>query len=101
MSRTEEQLAEIARRKERLIARAASHRSAIAECVRGLRGPVSVVDRGFGVVRFLRAHPVLAGAAAAMLVAFRGRGLLSLAGRAYSAWRVWRSLAALWLGRPA
>lgn len=94
MMPAQELLIDIARRKERLSARAQTERQAIAGNVMALREPIGVVDRAIGVARFLRAHPVFVAVAVAGLVAFRGRGLTSLAGRAFSAWRLWRMVSA-------
>ena len=94
MNRTEAKLAEIARRKERLSARAESQRAAISANFRQLQGPIRIVDRGLEIVRFLRGHPLLVATVIAAVVAFRRRGLVSLTGRALSVWRIWRSLSA-------
>ena len=98
MTPVSEQLAEIARRKERLMARSEAQRAAIGASLRQLQGPIRIVDRGLDAARFLRAHPLLVVVAVATLVVFRGRGLLSLARRAFSVWRLWRSLSA-WAAR--
>jgi hypothetical protein len=100
MKSTDELLIDIARRKERLSARAQAQRGAIAVSFGELREPIGIADRAVGIARFLRAHPVLVAVAAAALVVFRGRGLAGLAGRAYSAWRLWRTVAAWSAGRP-
>ena len=94
MNRTEDKLAEIARRKERLIARAESQRADIGAGFRQLQGPIRIVDRGLEIVRFLRGHPLLVATVIAAVVAFRRRGLVSLTGRALSMWRIWRSVSA-------
>lgn len=89
---TTERLIELARRKERLIARAAAQRAAIAGTFREWRTPIVVADRALAVARFFRSHPVLLAAAVAAAVALRGRTLVGLAGRGFAAWRVWRTL---------
>jgi len=89
-----EQLIELARRKERLIARAESQRMAVGTSFRELQAPIAIVDRGLAVGRFLRAHPVLVVALVGAVTVFRRRGLVSVAGRALTAWRLWRSLSA-------
>lgn len=94
MISTEERLIDIARRKERLSARAQAQRLAVAGNVRDLQEPLTVVERGWSIVRFLLGHPVLVAAGVAGLVAFRGRGMMGLAGRAFSAWRLWRAVSA-------
>lgn len=99
MNRSDEQPIDIARRKERLAARAQG--LAIGESFRQLRDPIAIVDRGVGIARFLRAHPVFVAAAVAALVVFRRHGLVSVAGRAYSAWQAWRAVSAWSAGRLA
>ncbi len=95
MKSTQELLIEIARRKERLSARSQLQRGEIAVNFRALQGPIGIADRAVGVAGFLRAHPVLVAAAVAALFVFRGRGLAGLAARAFSAWRLWRTVSAL------
>ncbi len=94
MNDIQDQLIEIARRKERLIARAESQRAVIGESFQQLQGPIGVVDRGLDIARYLRRHPLLVAAVIAAVMAFRRRGVVSLAGRALSAWRIWRSVSA-------
>jgi hypothetical protein len=94
MNSLQNQLIDIARRKQRLIERAESRRAAIGASFRQLQAPISVIDRGLELVRFLRRHPLLVTAMIAAVVAFRRRGLSSLAGRALSVWRIWRSVSA-------
>lgn len=94
MSRSRDQLIEIARRKERLIARAAAQRVTVAVNFQALQRPIGVLDRGMEVARFFRKHPLLVAAAVATFTIFRRRGLFSVAGRALSAWRLWRAVSA-------
>jgi len=94
MSHFQYQLIEVARRKERLITRTGSQRVAIGASLRELRGPISVVDHGLGIVHFLRAHPLIVATVIAAVAAFRRRSLVSLAGSAISLWRIWRSVSA-------
>ncbi len=99
MNGIEDRLIEIARFQERLIARAEAQRTVIGESFRQLQGPIGLVDSGLAMARFLRAHPVLVAAVVAALMAFRRRGLFSLAGRAVAVWRLWRSVSAWSAGR--
>lgn len=89
-----ERLIELARRKERLIARAAAQRAAVAATFREWRTPITVADRALAVVRFFRSHPFLLAATVAAAAALRGRTLVGLAGRGYTAWRIWRTVSA-------
>ena len=92
MSRIEHRLIEIARHKARLIERARAQRAVIGQGVRQLQGPIAIADRGLAVARYLRTRPVLIAVAVAALVALRGRGVLALVARAFSLWRLWRSV---------
>lgn len=89
---------ELARRKERLIAHAAAQRETIAGAFRALERPIVVIDRGVAATRFLRAHPVLVGAAVAALVVFRRRSIGGVVMRGLALWRILRSLTT-WSGR--
>ena len=89
---------ELARRKERLIARAAAQREAIAGAVHALEKPIEVVDRVVAATRFLQAHPVLVAAVVVALVVFRRQRIVGLLTRGLAAWRIWRSLGT-WKGR--
>jgi hypothetical protein len=94
MSRFQGQLTEIARRKERLIARAGSERAVIGASILQLQGPIGIADRGLKIARFLRAHPLLVVTAIAAVAAIGRRSLIPLAGSAISVWRIWRSVSA-------
>lgn len=87
-----ERLIELARRKERLIARAEQQRAIIAQAYHRWQKPASLVDRGIAVVGFLRLHPLLLGVGLAAMIALRRRNLLSWAGRGWMMWRAWRSV---------
>lgn len=100
MSRTPHRLMELALRKERLVARAEAQRAAVGERFRELQRPIAIADAALSVVRTLRAHPALVAVGVAVLVALRGRGLFSIAGRLYSVWRLWRTVSAWTSGRP-
>ena len=91
-------LNEIARRKERLIAACAAQRGAIAGAFHDLRQPIAVVERALAVTRFLRAHPIVVALVVAGLVVFRRRSLLGLVTRGLAVWRTWRAVAP-WLQR--
>ena len=89
---------DIVRQKALLIARCEAQRYEIGEAVRRLQGPIAVADRALEAARFVRAHPLLMGAAVAAAVALRRHGPAGLAGRAFVAWRTWRMFAT-WAGR--
>lgn len=91
----EDKLMEIARRRVQLRARAGLQRNAVAEAYREAAPTLHLADRVLSVAHFVRAHPVVIGAALAALVAFRGRGMVAVAGRAVAVWRLWRTFSSL------
>lgn len=82
---------ELIRRRERLLLRAEAQRAELAGVVRQWQVPIAVIDRTIEAVQTLKAHPVLLGIPLAALVAWRPRRLGAWAGRAWMAWRLWRS----------
>lgn len=87
-------LIELARRKERLIARSEQQRVVISVACLQLQKPLGVVDRGIAIVGYLKAHPlVLAAVVAAAAIAGR-HNLLRWTGRGLFAWRAWRTAGA-------
>lgn len=87
-------LVELARRKERLIARTAAQRTIIADAYQRWQKPAGLVDRGLAVVRFLKSHPLLFAIAVAAAAAAGRRKLVRWAGRGWVAWRTVRTLGA-------
>jgi hypothetical protein len=85
-------IAEIRARREPLVAQIARQRQDIAAGYSSLRGPASVVASGLNVVDWLRQHPLVVGAAAAVLVVARPRRALRLAGRGVLLWRSWQTI---------
>jgi YqjK-like protein len=83
-------LDELARRRERLVGRAAEQRAAIAESLSGCRRMLSVADRGLAWGQWARGHPVLIAIGTAALVAVRPRLGLRWVVRALSLWRTGR-----------
>jgi hypothetical protein len=71
---------EAVRRRDALIARSEAQRRQIAESAQSLKSAFHAVDRALGIARYMRAHPLLAGAAvAAAALVGRGRLLRRLA----------------------
>ena len=88
---------ELARRKERLIARIAAQRASLAAACRDLHGPIAVIDRTVAAVHFLRAHPLFVVALFVGVIVLRRRRIVGLLKGGVTAWRIWRSLAP-WAG---
>ena len=94
-------LADIARRRDQLIARAAVERAATAASFRRLKAPLGILDRAMGAAYFVRAHPLLIGTGVAVIVAAVSGKLrmLPALGRGLAAWRAWKMISSLsgWL----
>jgi hypothetical protein len=85
-------ITEIRARRERLVADAARQRNVFSKNCSTLEGPASLLDRGIGLVGWLRKRPLVVGAVTAILVVIRPRGALKLAGRGLFAWRAMRTI---------
>lgn len=97
-SRAERQLA-LARRQQALLLRSADLRGALGRDLRRLQAPLALADRLRGGWHWLRAHPELPLAAAAVLVVLRPRRAWRWSLRLWWAWRSWRRLQR-WLRPP-
>lgn len=87
-------LVELARRKERLIARTAAQRTVIADAYQRCQKPAGIVDRGVAVARFLKSHPLLFAIGIAATAAVGRRKLVGWAGRGWVAWQTVRTFGA-------
>lgn len=81
-----QQILEVMQRRAELLARIASQREQMAEIREDFKTPLALADKGLAAVRYLRSHPVLVAAVAALFV-IRRRGVFALA---MGAWRVWK-----------
>jgi len=54
-----EKLAALAARRQKLVDKAASQRTVLAQCMEPLRQPLVIAGHGLEVVRYFRKHPVL------------------------------------------
>ncbi len=84
-------LAELARKREGLIARSAAQREQLRGLVRQLERPLAFADKGLAAAQFVRAHPLAfagGGAVVAYLVSRRLGGLRKLAGMAWGGWKM-------------
>jgi hypothetical protein len=85
-------LGAVAQRKADLIARAAAQREAIAGELTAWQSRTRLIDRGMSLLRTVKAHPVLAGVAVAVLLFSRRASLMRWTGRLVMLWRGWRML---------
>jgi hypothetical protein len=82
--------ARLAAKHERLVARAAAQRTALAERLARWRGPLSLADRGMAALRVVGRHPSWLLAAVLVIVVWRPRTLRKWPGFVWSAWRIGR-----------
>lgn len=84
--------ARLAERRERLVAKAAGQRAALARDVAPWRAPLALADRGVAVLRGLGRHPALMMGVALAVVAWRPKRLGRTFARVWTAWRLGRRL---------
>ena len=89
-----EPLIELARRKERLIARIEGQRTTITAACAAWQRPIGVIDQGIAAVAYLRAHLELLALGAVVMIALKPRRLLRWIGSGMTIWRTWRALQA-------
>ncbi len=81
-------------RRGELLGRIAAQREQLTEFGARFSSPMSLLDKGRGVVSYLYSHPLLAAAGVALVV-LRRRSLLGLAGGVWSLWKVYRTASQL------
>lgn len=85
-------LAQLAARRELLVARAAEQRNTLGECVEPWRIPLARADQGLRVLRYIQAHPILIVGAGLLFAALP----LGRAGKwASRGWMVWQMVNSL------
>ena len=91
------ELAALIRKREQLVAHAATQRAQLAEVVSSLHTPLAIADRAYRVAQVIRRHPAIAAAATvAMFAQTRQHRLLLWSGRLFSLWELYRSLREQW-----
>ena len=83
---------DIVRKREQLLARCDAQREYLDGLAQEFAGPLKIADRAVAGVRYLREHPLVLGAAVAVLAVVQRRDLWKWARRGYLAWRAWRAL---------
>jgi len=75
-----------------LVERAAHQREEIALGLTAMHGPIAIVDQGLDIARYIKSHPVIIAAGAALVIATRPRHSLSWVRRGVMLWQTWRWL---------
>jgi hypothetical protein len=88
-------LAEIRRRRERLIGKAAAQRDEVALLAARWERPLALADRAIAATEYLRAHPGYVVAAIGVVVILSPRRAFRWAGRGLALWRGYRSVTKL------
>ena len=83
---------EIVRQRERLLARCDAQRAELTALARRWQGPLKAADRAVAGLNYLRHHPLILGAAVALLAVIQRRGWWSWARRGFLLWRAYRAL---------
>ena len=87
-----QKLTQLAERRRRLVAQAATQRIVLAHDMEPWRARLALVDRGVNVVRYVRRHPALLVGAVLVLVALRPRHVVKWLQRGWLVWQVGRRL---------
>lgn len=82
-------LAELAFRRGQLLASIDAQRIELSDISRQLERPLAVADAGLRAVRYLRGHPVFLAGGLAILMLWRGKGLITLAQAGQQLWRLY------------
>ena len=86
-----DQMFELMRQRERLLARCDAQRAEIAVLVPQWEGPLRIADRVVAVVNYLRHHPVILGVLVAALAIVQRRGWWGWGQRGFVLWRTYRA----------
>jgi len=82
----------LAKRRERLVAQAASQRLAVAECIEPWRIPLARVDRGLAALQVIRRNPAWIVGGIFLLAALRPIRFVKWLQRGWLAWQLVRRL---------
>ena len=83
-------IAQLQRRREKLVLLAAAQRDAVARDFQPVERPLAIADSVVDGVRYLRAHPGFVVAGAVVIVALSPRRAFAWASRGLAAWRTYR-----------
>lgn len=86
----------LAQRRQRLIAKAAAQRVSLSQQMQPWRARLALADRGVTMLRTAGRHPLLLGAAAALLLLWRPRRALQWMQYGWVGWQAVRKLRSAW-----
>jgi len=82
----------IAARRERLLTQIASQRLMLTQNMQVLHSPLTMIDRGLALLRFIKGHPAWVVGIGTALIAMRPVGILKWAQRGWITWGIIRKL---------
>jgi len=85
-------LIRLAERRERLVARAAAQRMALAQSIEPWRIPLAVADQGLAALRFLKRHPAWIVGGGVLIAALRPVRVVKWLRRGWVAWQLMHRL---------
>ncbi len=85
-------LLQIAEKRKKLVADAASQRSILGESMDQWRKPLSIADQGLQALRYVGSHPVLLVGAGVALVMFKPKRTFKWLKLGWAAWLILRRL---------
>lgn len=88
-----EKLAQLAERRARLVAQAATQRMALAQNMEPWRVPLARADQVLAVLRYIKQHPVLLVGGTALFAAWHPKRVVKWLARGCIAWKVMHKLA--------
>lgn len=91
--------AQLRRRRQLLLARAAAQRDEVAFVAAQLQHRLRIVNLGFAAGQVLRNHPLLALAGTSLLMRAPGGKLISWISRVYTGWELFGALRKQWTQR--
>lgn len=89
-------LAELARRKEVLVAQCARERDEVGAGLNRLRVPFDLTGVVFGISKTLKTHPLIAAGVSSLLASGYARKLVKMAGESLKLWRLFLPILRWW-----
>ena len=87
-----ENLIQLAERRERLVAQAAAQRMALAQNIEPWRIPLALADRGLAALRFIKSHPAWIVGGGVLLAALRPGRAGKWLRRGWVTWKIMNNL---------
>ncbi len=87
-----DKLIRLAEQRERLVAQAATQRTALAQNIEPWRIPLALADQGLAALRFIKGHPAWIVGGVVLLATLRPGGVGKWLGRVWVTWQIMQKL---------